>query len=280
MQHTFPRYPGSKEQLRAENETMKNELLKRGAEFGENNFFKTEEGEEIENILLKHVLEYERKAETAQKIKIFDKIEKPTHFRPATSIPDNEIDKSLEEVISYLNKYSLDIDVCSPSVTNRELYRFIIEELFYHNMDDIDVDGMITCFVYDEFHPDPVYDNTVAARDYCMKYILDKTPMEWMHRFKGRNLRLNEHSALTIGDLREKINNYKVSYDDLVIKKLEDEECTIMGDKCFVSGVYAVIARIGKEIHHLSGNWKIHFEPASKPGRWDIAAIEVEGINF
>lgn len=282
MQYSFPRYPGSREQLRAENDMMKKTLLEKGAEFGRNTntFFSTEEGEEIENMVLKQVLEYERLAATAKKIKLYEKIEKPTHFRPAASIPDHEIDQALEGLISYLLKYSLDIDVCNPSVTNRELYRFTVEELFYHDIEDVHVDGLITCYVYDEFHPDPVFDNTVAAMDFCLKYMLDKAPMKWMHRFRKKNLRLNNHSSLTLEEVKEKINNYKMSYDDIRITKLEKEQCVISEDKCVVNGAYAVNAIEDKEVYHLTGNWRVYFEPSTQSKHWDIVGVEIEGIKF
>jgi hypothetical protein len=279
MVNGFPRYPGSRDELRAENKMLKRKLIERGAQFGKNNLFNSEEGAEIENIILKNVLEYERQAETAKKIKLYEKIEKPTHFRPAASIPDHEIDKALEEVISYLNKYSLDIDVCSPSVTNRELYRFTIEELFHLDVEDIHVNGLVTCYIYDEFHPDYAYENTVAAMDYCMKHVLDKTPMKWMHRFRSDNLRLNHHGSLTVQELRRKINNYKMSYDDLKIRKLEKDDCVLTEKSCVVSGIYSVNAMEDREVYHLKGKWRIYFEP-SEGRHWNITGIEIDGIKF
>jgi hypothetical protein len=280
MQQSFPRYPGSREELRAENDMMKKTLMEKGAEFGKSRFLSTDDGDEIENIILKQVLEYERLAATAKKIKIYEKIEKPTHFRPAASIPDHEINQALEDLISYLHKYSLDVDVCNPSVTNRELYRFTVEELFYYDIEDVQVDGLITCYVYDEFHPDPVFDNTVAAVDFCMKCILDKAPMNWMHRFRKGNLRLNQHRELTVDEVREKINNYKMSYDDLKIRKLQKHQCVISEDKCVVKGEYSVSATEDKEMYHLYGSWKVYFEPSSQSKHWNIVGVEVEGIKF
>jgi hypothetical protein len=36
-------------------------------------------------------------------------------------------------------------------------------------MDDIFIPGGMTRFTYDEFHPDPIYDNTRTALEDCIK---------------------------------------------------------------------------------------------------------------
>ena len=54
-------------------------------------------------------------------IKVFDRIKRPTHFKPLNEIPDNEIGKAWDELDTYLNKYNIDLAVCSPNISNREL---------------------------------------------------------------------------------------------------------------------------------------------------------------
>lgn len=278
MQQGFPRYPGSLGEVKAENAHMRQQLKEKGAQFSEGNF--PVDDDEAENRFLKNVMEYERQIEKGIKVMIFDKIGRPVHFKPAAQVPDENIETALKEVIDYLHTYSIDLDVCSPSVTSRELYRFAIEELFYHKMDDINVPGMITCFIYDEFHPDPVYDNTIAATDYCMKYILDKEPLQLMHHFRPDNLRLNGYQSLTAETVKEKVNAYKSRYQDIRIERLTSRDCTIDKDRCLVSGVYAVMAIRSNGRIKLSGHWRVHFERNREFDNWIIAGIEIEGISF
>jgi hypothetical protein len=40
----------------------------------------------------------------------------------------------------------------------KKLYRFIAEELFFHEMNNVRVKGMVTCFIYEEFHPNAKLD--------------------------------------------------------------------------------------------------------------------------
>ncbi|MEJ0104654.1 MAG: hypothetical protein WDO19_19750 [Bacteroidota bacterium] len=91
---------------------------------------------------------------------MYDKIGKPRHFKPVNEIADDEIGNAWAELKDHLNKFSINLGVCSPNISVRELYRFTTEELFEHEMDDMDLPGWTTNFTYDEFHPDLVYDNS------------------------------------------------------------------------------------------------------------------------
>ena len=53
-------------------------------------------------------------------------------------------------------------------------YRFITEELFEHEMDDVHVKGMFTHFTYEEFHPNHDYDlrykvGRIRSRQTCTR---------------------------------------------------------------------------------------------------------------
>ena len=54
--------------------------------------------------------------------------------------------------MNILNKNSIQLDtICD--VEEREIYRFVTEELFSHKMDNMRIPGMMACFIYEEFHP-------------------------------------------------------------------------------------------------------------------------------
>ena len=164
-------------------------MLENGAEFE-----KTEDGvhlsPQVENEFLNYINAFEKQSQNQNYIKVFDKIERPVHFKPASQIPDNEIKVAWETLQEYLQRYHISLDVCSPNVTVRELYRFTTEELFEHEMSDVNVPGMMHGFIYDEFYPDRLYDNTRCAVDDCIAYFLKKAPVEYMPCFRKQNLRL------------------------------------------------------------------------------------------
>lgn len=267
------------EKLKAENEFLKMKLmLEHGAHFGGDG--ETKLPTELENEFLKNVMTFERQYEERKTIKLFDKIGQPRQFKPVNEIPDSDIDKSWKELGDYLSEHGVNLDFCSPNISTRELYRFTIEELFEHEMDDMNLPGWSTNFIYDEFHPDPVYDNTRAAKEDCINYILEKRPMEWTHHFRNNGLRLNQHTALTIEQLKNLVNQFKLAYDNLEINEITDNKCMVNNNDSWVTGTYSVTAVADKDSFKLSGNWEVIFELDADLGYWYIKEVDIDGINF
>lgn len=268
-----------KENIKAENDFLKMKLmLENGASFGMGDC--KELPAEIENEFLKNIIEFEKQFDEHKTIRVFDKIGKPTHFKPAAGIPDEEVEKVWEDLSVRLGEYGISLDVCSHNISKRELYRFTIEELFEYEMDDMDIPGMMHGFIYDEFHPDPIYENTKAATDECILYILQKDLMEWTHHFRKENLRLNQHTSLSEEELKTLVNRFKLAYDDLEIKELNETECIVEEKESWVKGTYDVVACSGKETYALAGNWKVVFEKDDEWDYWYINNVQIEGISF
>lgn len=265
--------------LEAENEFMKMKLmLERGATFSETG--NMDLPAEVENEFLRNILEFEKQFDACKMIRVFDKIKRPVHFKPVKDIPCEEIGKAWEELSDHLERYGVCLNVCSPNITVRELYRFTIEELFEQEIEDMNVPGMTQVFIYDEFHPDPVYENTRDAVDHCMKLILEKKPLEWLYAFNKEGLKLNEHYPLAIEEFKTRINRFKEAYDELEMKEINVLECVVKEKQSWVNGNYKVTAVSGKETQELSGTWKVIFELDAKFGGWNIKEIQIDGIRF
>jgi len=268
------------ENLKLENDFLKMKLmLEQGAQFG--NMEGTEEcPAEIENQFLRNIIEFEKHYAEQKTIKVFDKIGRPAHFKPAAEIPEADIDRSWKELDEYLNGYSIDLAVLSPNVSVKELYRFTIEELFEYEMDDMDMPGMTHCFTYDEFHPDHEYENTNAAVDDCIKPMLEKKPFEWMCHFRKDGLRLNDHFPLTEDEFKSLVNRFHDAYEDLELLEVSDHYCGIHDINCKIKGCYTLIGKLSAEQVSLKGNWMVEFEQDATFGYWYIINVQVEGIAF
>ncbi len=267
------------EKLKAENEFLKMKMmLENGAMFGSGN--QTEMPPEIENEFLQRVMAYEKQSANPVYIKLYDKIQRPTHFKPVAEINEAAIDDAWEELSDYLQTYSISLGVCSPNISVRELYRFTVEELFDYEMNDMHLPGTMTCFTYDEFYPDPYYDNTRAAVDDCINIIPQKRPMEWTPYFNKENLRLNNHTLLTEEELKIIVNRFKEAYSGIEIIEIKDTGCAVNESKSVVDGHYNLTAIIANESTNLSGNWQVFFEKDNDLGYWYINAVEIEGVNF
>ena len=268
------------ERLKAENEFLKMKLmLEKGAEFGKMET-DTNLSPQIENEFLNYIAEFEKQSENPKYITVFEKIKRPAHFKPVVEIPDNEIEGAWDELLAYLSKYNISLDVCSPNISTRELYRFTTEELFQHEMSDMSFPGMMHGFIYDEFHPDPVYDNARTAKEDCINYILEKELMQWTHNFKGENLRLNLHYPLTIEQFKNLVNQFKEAYDNLEIIEIAETICMVNDKESWVTGTFQVNATLAGTLVPLSGKWKVFFELDEELGYWYINQVNVEGITF
>jgi len=271
-------FPDEEERLKAENDFLKMKImLERGGFFGEQN---EELPADVENEFLNNIMAFEKQFEERKTIRLFDKIGRPQHYKPVGDIGDSEIEKAYSSLLDCLHEHSIDLDVCSPNITTRELYRFVTEELFEYEMDDMDLPGWTTNFIYDEFHPDPVYDNTRAATEDCINYVLQKEPMEWTHHFRNENLQLNEYQGLTIEELKTMVNRFKNAYDGLEIININATKCIVNEKESWVEGYYSVLATSGNDTDTLSGNWKVVFEKDEEWGYWYINSIGIKGINF
>ena len=268
------------EKLKAENEFLKMKLmLEQGAQFGTMQT-DSELPAGIENQFLRNVMEFEKQFEEQKTIKVFDKIERPNHFKPVNEIPEDEIENAWNNLDEYLHKYGIELSVCSPNISDRELYRFTTEELFNHEMNDMNVPGMMSCFTYDEFYPDYKYDNTRHAVEDCIEVILKKKHFDWMPLLKKENLRINDHYPVSEKEYINLINRFKDAYEDIQLQEMNDPVCTIEGNSCYVKGNYDVTLTFSSEEIFINGEWMVEYEFDEDFGFWEIANVQVEGINF
>lgn len=266
------------ENLKAENDFLKMKMmLEHGAKFGgrENN----ELPAEIENVFLNNVMAFEKQFEERKAIKVFDKIGRPQHFKPVSEIPDKEIDKAWDELCDYLNEYGIDLDVCSPNITKRELYRFTTEELFEHETDDMNLPGWTTNFIYDEFYPDPVYDNSRLVQQDLLKDIFRKEDLFYDIHYVKEGLIFNNEQYDEFNTYKERISRFKSLFDEIELLESDVIHCNVGETICEVKGNYKAIARTGKNEIVYEGDFKVELV-LSDLGYWDMQRIEIDGFNL
>jgi len=119
---------------------------------------------EVESQFLDHVMEFEKAFHSSEQIKVYDFIGNP-EYKKSEDIPDSEINEELDRIMDLLHENQIDLaTLCE--VDSRELYRFITEELFFHEIDNIKMEGWISHFTYEEFHPNHEYD----LKNYCFDF--------------------------------------------------------------------------------------------------------------
>jgi hypothetical protein len=277
MQDEFD-FLDDKESLKAENEFLKMKMmLEQGANFG--GVSDKDLPPEIENDFLRNVMAFEKQfTEERKTIKLFDKIGKPQHFRPVNEIDDTTIKNAWLELHDYLNEHGIDLDACSPNISDRELYRFTIEELFEHEMDDINLPGWTTNFIYDEFYPDPVYDNSKLVEQNLLGDIFRKDDLFYEVDYDEEEIFFNNKSYQK-EKLITKINQFKSLFEEIELTGCTITSCEVEKKECIVEGVYQAIVKSGNAEMIFKGNFKVELI-FGELGYWNFKKIQIDGFNL
>jgi hypothetical protein len=157
------------EDLRIENEILH---LKLKAELGGELISTGSCPPDLENTFLKNVLEFEHAFANSQQVRIYDFLGRPS-FRKSTELDDHEIETALENVCELMKEKSIVLDF-SGEYDARLKYTFITEELFEYQTDNIHIPGMITHYVYEEFHPNHILDIESRSTNFITGWINQK----------------------------------------------------------------------------------------------------------
>jgi len=271
------------EKLKEENDFLKMKLmLENGAEFGE-----IESNDEIspqmENEFLNYIIEFEKQSADHQYIKVFDKIGKPTHFRPVARITEEDIGKAWDDLLTWLNQYGIDLSVCSPNINARELYRFTTEELFEHEMSDMNIPGMTTNYIYDEFYPDPVYESEKVVKNELFPAIFSVEPIhgffQWLFQDK---VKLNGKLYASGNDVKAVFDRFRSFFRQIKLEKFSIDRFDIKDkNKVIVTGRYESVAISAGNDEKIvfEGTFNIELFPDDL-GYWSIGNMKIEGVDF
>ncbi|MEP7317692.1 MAG: hypothetical protein ABI921_03095 [Panacibacter sp.] len=267
------------EKLKAENDFLKMKMmLEHGAEFPS-----ADAGNslppEVENQFLRNILEFEKQFDQRKTTTVYDKLGQPKQFKPADEIDDDHIEEAWEELHSFMMQRGIELSVISPNIDERELYRFTIEELFEHEIDDINVPGITDGFIYDEFYPDYEYENTNIAIDDCIKLILTKEVVDLVHHV-AKKITLNNHENLTPESYTTIINQFKNAFDDIELYSVEAESYTVEETVCTVKGNYVAQGIIDHDKVEWKDTWTVVFNFDDDLGYWQIVTVLIQNINF
>lgn len=265
------------EKLKADNEFLKMKLmLERGAQFVTGN--KEELPAGVENEFLRNIIEYEKQFDEHKTIKVFDKIGRPLHFKPVGEISDDGMETAWKELREYLSEYNIDLSVCSPNVSLRELYRFTTEELFKYEMDEIDIPGMMTGFIYDEFYPDPVYDNSQMVERGLLRDIFSKSDLFYEIHYDKTGFIFNDRSYKGRVHFFEVINRFKSLFTEIELNDCEVISSQVKDTYCEVIGNYRATAKSETGTFGYSGAYKVELV-LRDAAYWYFNRISIDGFN-
>lgn len=147
--------------LRAENNLLK---LKLTMEYGMQMENVSSLSPDVENQWLKSIYAFEQQYKDAKRIKVYDYIGRPS-FRKWDTLAANEITTELQRVKAILAANEVEVG-CICEYDDATIYRFITEEFFEHEMDNMRIPGMTCHFTYEEFHPNHDHDLRHQTNDF------------------------------------------------------------------------------------------------------------------
>ena len=133
---------------------------------------------EIENRWLNQIYNFEQQYKDAKRIKVFDALNRPAVKKLDELLPE-EIASALEQLFFLMEKRGIALDCCC-KYDEAIIYRFITEELFNCEVDDISIEGMVCHFIYEEFYPNHEYD----LRRYVVDFFESLLLRTWEPKFK------------------------------------------------------------------------------------------------
>lgn len=193
--------------IRQENEFKKMKMnLEQGAIFPDD--LSKQLPPEIEGQFLDSIMSFEKAFRNAKQISVYDKIGRPD-FVPENVLNDQEVKESLEKIESILSQNGLNLDVLADyDDEERLIYKFITEELFNLEVDDVNVPGFNTNFIYEEFHQNHKYD-------------LERDTLDFLNMFLNKKSNFYDEFHSKDATNHIELNNFRSRFKKLKLKLFE-----------------------------------------------------------
>jgi hypothetical protein len=137
--------------------------------------------------------------------------------------------------------------------------------------------GWSTNFIYDEFHPDAIYDNSRLVEQDLFDDVFRKNDLFSEIHYTGRFV-FNGKEYDGFKTFSEKINRFKSLFDEIEMTEYNVADCSVIENECYVKGNYKSTARIGMDETVFAGDFEVKLV-FSELGYWDMKEIQINGFN-
>lgn len=262
------------DELRAENNLLK---LKLGLEHGMKMAGTGNLSPDVENQWLKSVYAFEQQYKDAKPVKVYDHIGRPA-FMKCDQLSVIEISSERQRLQSIMAENGVELD-CICEYDDATIYRFITEELFEHEMEDIRIAGMIFHFIYEEFHPNHDYD---LRRD-TTRFIRALFGRQWNTEYDGIML----NSTITFSGkqydriaMASIIQAFQEAHAFFRVKSVDVTEVSFdtTSGKAMVRAQFSVASRMkhGGKVQY-EGDCLVHFE--REYDFWSVNDFYIPGFS-
>jgi hypothetical protein len=234
---------------------------------------------EIENKWLNNIYNFEQQYRERKRTKVYNMIGKPP-FPKWDTLDKKQLSIELLRLLAVMEERHIVLDCCV-EYDDAIIYKFITEELFEYEMDDIFIDGMIQHFIYEEFHPNHDYD----LRRHTIDFIKTLLSKNWNEKYDiyslAKIVRLGDKdlSQLTVASM---IIAFQEAHSSFEIGSIQIKNATFDLEKNMAT-VVADIAYVayGSEIKYRSfiGQGIFDFSYHKEYTGWDICGIDFPGFE-
>ncbi|MEX1238097.1 MAG: hypothetical protein WEB30_00210 [Cyclobacteriaceae bacterium] len=260
--------------LRAENNLLK---LKLTLEYGMQMEETSKLSPGVENQWLKSVYAFERQFKDAKRIKVYDYIGRPA-FKKWDTLAPGEIAKELNGIQTIMAESEVELG-CICEYDDATIYRFITEELFGHEMDDMRIPGMTCHFTYEEFHPNHDYDVRQHTSDF-VRAIFTRPWNEEFHDIALARRIVFSGKGYDRPGISSIIKVFQEAHASLRIKAFDIREVVIDAEtaKADVHGSLSLTGKItGGDKIGYEGMFSFHF--VRDDDYWYIGEFDIPGLR-
>lgn len=231
---------------------------------------------------LDYITEFERQFENARRISIRERIGNPV-IKSLTEIPESELETELDNLLELLAENNIAIDFLH-EIEDRDAYRFLTEELLNEMTDDIHIPGMISHFIYEEFHPNDEDDITQAVDEFfyaLFKDYLRETDSMLYYTISKENMRDSKGQSMNLEQFKKSVADFYEKHPVLMDHSIEVISINIEGDKAIadVQTLWHAIPKNENAVVKHEGISKFSLE-RSIYGGWDITQANIVGWDF
>lgn len=202
--------------IRQENEFKKMKMsLENGAIFPDD--LSSSLPPEIEGQFLDSIMLFDKAFRNAKQISVYDKIGRPD-FVPENVLNDDEVKESLEKIETILRQNGLNLEVLADyDDEERLIYKFITEELFDLEIDDISIEGFNTNFIYEDFRPNHKYDLNRDTLAFLNVFLNKKHDM--YEKYYSTDIKNN----FVLNNFRSLFKKFKLKFFEIILIDFNEE---------------------------------------------------------
>lgn len=147
---------------------------------------------------------------------------------PLAELSRDELPIELGHLMSTLDDNDIELDF-GERPCDEEVYRFIVEELFEHEIDDIRVPGMVCHFIYEEFHPNPRLEVRLAS-EWFIERVLARNEflMSALERIDHRDC---NNRLFDFAELRARIADMHARVATVIDHSISVVDCSVDNDR-------------------------------------------------